>query len=204
MPTLSAVAKPFFPELDSQVLSLTEKFCFLEEIQIRAMQSKNSASLLAHLQMSFNLLSKEQKMYLSASDMSDSSVTECISPLPSDTPHNIKPAETINSLSQKSLTPRILKKQERGAKWKLNKLSGNSIKPQTQAQTAPTNSDLVSKISSKSNTDSDIVYKQNKNSSQSSHSKLLSTTKSTVEVPSMSSSVAISIPTTFDDNFDSK
>jgi hypothetical protein len=203
MPALSAVAKPFFPELDSQLLSLTEKFCFLEEIQIRAMQSKNSASLLTQLQMSFNLLFKEQKLYLSASVMSNSSVTECIFS-PSDTSHNTKPAETINSLSQKSLTPRKLKKQERGAKWKLNKLSGNSIKPQTQAQTAPTNSDLVSKISSKSNTDSDIVYKQNKNSLQSSHSKLLSTTKSTVEVPSMSSSVAISIPTTSDDNFDSK
>ena len=79
-----------------------------------------------------------------------------------------------------------------------------SDNPVAKLKTEPTNLDLVSKKSSISNNNSDIVSNQNKNSLQSFHPKLLSTTKSTVEVPSMSSSVAISIPTTSDDNFDSK
>ena len=183
MPGLSAFAKPFSPESDSYIFSLTQKFIFLERLQIPAMQSKHSASLLIQLQTSFNLLFEEQMVYLSASDMFNSPVTECISPS-SVASYNIKPADKIYSSDQKFLTPRKKKKQERGAKWKLTKLSENSIKPQPQI--APTNSDCVSKKSSISNPISDLVSKSNINSFQSSHSNSLSNTKSTVDVPPIS------------------
>ena len=147
MPALSAVVKPFSPESDPHILFLTQKFIFLEQLYIPAMQSKNSASLLIQLQTSFNLLFEEQKLYLSTADMSNSSVTN-ISPSFVTSPH-FNPAISINSSNSNNLTSRKLKKQQRGAIWKLKKLSTDPMK--LQPQTVLANPDLVSESSSSSN-----------------------------------------------------
>ena len=199
MPALSAVAKPFSPESDSHILFLTQKFIFLEQLYIPAMQSKNSASLLIQLQTSFNLLFEEQKLYLSTADMSNSSVTN-ISPSFVTSPH-FDPAISINSSNSNNLTPRKLKKQQRGAIWKLKKLSTDPMK--LQPQTVLANPDLVSESSSssnqifnhssKSNINSHLVSKPTENSFQSSPPNLHSTTESTVDVPPIPSS-AVNTP----------
>jgi len=150
------------------------------------MQSKNSA-LLINLQMSFELLFEEEELYLSTADMSNSSVTKCISP--SLITSHIKPATTINSSNSNNLTPRRLKKQERGAKWKLS-----TMKPQARIILA--NSDIVSETSSSSNqipnysstsiTNSVNVSNSNENILNSSHHTLLSSTDSTIDILSVS------------------
>jgi len=198
MPALSAVAKPFLPESDHRMLLLAKKFIYLETLQIEMMQSKNSAFLLTQLRPAFNLLFEEQKLSLSTADMCNPSVsTETITSSLHSNP--IKSDMSISSsaptkISEKKLTPRRLKKQERGAKWKLSKLSTDPIKP--QPQTILANSDIVSEISSSpnqisnhsstSNNNSANVCKSNKNILNSSDHTLLSSTDSTINAKSVS------------------
>ena len=141
--SFSAAAKPFYPESDSRILFLIQKFIFLEQLQIQAMQSKNSA-LLLQIQTSFNLLFKEQMIHLSASDMLNSSVSEFIFPSSKNSTQPQIPTinsnlVSENSSNQKFLTPRQSKKQERGAQWKFKKLSkANSDFPNYSSAVVPT------------------------------------------------------------------
>jgi len=97
------------------------------------MTSTNPA-LISQIQMAFNLLFEEQQLYFST-DIDYSSVSEPASFHPFSIPLQSSQPEMSNlfvppKTLKKELTSRQKKKQERGAKWKLAKLSGDSFKPE--------------------------------------------------------------------------
>ena len=117
--SFSAAAKPFFPELDSRLYFLSQKFIFLQNLLFEAMKSTNPA-LISQIKIAFNLLFEEQQFYFST-DMDNTSVSEPASFHPFSIPLQSSQPEMSNlfvppKTLKKELTSRQKKKQERGAK----------------------------------------------------------------------------------------
>ena len=140
--SFSATTKPFLLESDSRIFHLLQKFNFLESLHLKATHIKDSA-LLTEFQTSFNLLFEEQKLYLSA-DTSSSSVIQSTSFSSSlNLSQVVKPAMYNSSVfknkSETFLTPRKIKKQERGKAWKqLKQSSSNSFLNKTVVESSET------------------------------------------------------------------